>query len=136
MQFYPEETDDSMSEVWHGSRWREYPLDQLTPSYSKEGKRFYVNELARLKDGRLVIPYIWIMYKGKLHMRCRQAYNTNVRKIPSTRFLLTSTKRRQQAGFIVLESEMRISVEDLDLNYVDLLQLNIPLTFQGKHSHD
>ncbi|KAF8958957.1 hypothetical protein BDZ97DRAFT_1667763, partial [Flammula alnicola] len=117
LQFYPEETDDSMSEVWHASRWREYPLDQLTPSYNKEGKRFYVNELSKLTDGRLVIPYIWIMYKGKVHARCRQAYNTEVCVI----------------HVIIAFDELRVSVDDLDLNYLDLLQLEIPLTFQDQY---
>ena len=82
--FYPEETDGQMSEVWHGQRWREYPLDMLTPAYkSKLGKRFYVNELAQLADGGLVVPYVWVTYNGRVHGCCRKVIWTQVRSLLS-----------------------------------------------------
>ncbi|TEB26327.1 hypothetical protein FA13DRAFT_1756382 [Coprinellus micaceus] len=104
--FYPEETNGEMSEVWHGQHWREYPLDMLTPAYeSKAGKCFYVNEIAQLRDGKMVIPYIWITYQGKVHARCYEILKTAL-------------------GFEVnSRSDIRLDAELLSRNYFDLVEL-------------
>ncbi|THU86209.1 hypothetical protein K435DRAFT_822219 [Dendrothele bispora CBS 962.96] len=52
MNFYPEETDGPISEVWQAERWKEFDPSDLTPMYSSNGKQFYVDEVAMLDDGR------------------------------------------------------------------------------------
>ncbi|KAJ3859039.1 hypothetical protein EV359DRAFT_75733 [Lentinula novae-zelandiae] len=71
LMFYPEDTDGGpCSEFTQFVRLREHP-EQLTPSFSKDNKRFYVNELAILSDGRMVIPIIWVHVKGVMQAYCR-----------------------------------------------------------------
>lgn len=51
IMFYPEDTDGApRSEFTQFERMREHP-EQLTPSFRKGNKRFYVDELAMLSDG-------------------------------------------------------------------------------------
>ncbi|THU88819.1 hypothetical protein K435DRAFT_729596 [Dendrothele bispora CBS 962.96] len=70
MNFYPEETDGPISEVWQAERWKEFDPSDLTPMYSKNGKQFYIDEVAMLQDGRVAIPRIWIKRRGTLHADC------------------------------------------------------------------
>ena len=66
MEFYPEETDGSISEAWQAERWKEFsPLDR-TPMYASGMRHFYINEVAELADGRLVIPLAWIKRAGRI----------------------------------------------------------------------
>ncbi|KAK7461423.1 hypothetical protein VKT23_008601 [Stygiomarasmius scandens] len=60
MNFYPEETDGPISEVWQAERWKEFDPSDLTPMYSSNGKQFYVDEVAMLEDSRVAIPRMWI----------------------------------------------------------------------------
>ncbi|KAJ3545720.1 hypothetical protein NMY22_g2322 [Coprinellus aureogranulatus] len=107
LRFYPEETDGHMSEVWHGQRWREFPLDMLTPAWESDyGKRFYVNELAKLSDGRYVIPFVWVTYNGKVHGRCHAAIQTS-----------TGIK-------VDVSRELRLSTDLLQNNYPELLEMH------------
>jgi hypothetical protein len=53
--------------VWHAEKWRKgLDLDALSPMYDAGDRHFYVNELSRLNDGRLVVPVRWVMYHGEL----------------------------------------------------------------------
>ena len=72
INIWPEITDGPVSETWQAERWKEVPLDLLTPAaHSASGsKQFYVNELNELQDGRLVIPIIWMRRHGELHADC------------------------------------------------------------------
>ena len=107
LQFYPEDTSPStaLTEVWQFARWREYPLDQLTPSYECHHRRYYVNELATLCDGRLVIPYIWVTFEGRVHAYCREAVRSDI-------------------GLIVSDVVFRIACDDLRKNYNDYTEQN------------
>ncbi|KAJ7838096.1 hypothetical protein B0H14DRAFT_3701249 [Mycena olivaceomarginata] len=60
LHFYPEETDGPISETFQAERWMEYSPSQLTPMYSRGQKRFWIEEVAQLADGRYVIPHTWI----------------------------------------------------------------------------
>ncbi|KAF9070338.1 hypothetical protein BDP27DRAFT_1362630 [Rhodocollybia butyracea] len=51
LNFYPEETNGPISEVWQCHRWKEYSPSEHTPMYSSSGKQFYINKVAALDDG-------------------------------------------------------------------------------------
>ncbi|SJL18296.1 uncharacterized protein ARMOST_21882 [Armillaria ostoyae] len=73
LQFYPEETDGPISEVWQAARWKEFSPAQLTPMYARGLRQFYIEELAQLKDGSYVIPHNWIIRDKILHADCTDA---------------------------------------------------------------
>ncbi|KAJ7204988.1 hypothetical protein GGX14DRAFT_368317 [Mycena pura] len=66
MQLYPEEVDGRISETWQADRWKEYSPSLLTPMYSTGLKRFWIEELACLRDGRFAVPSAWIVRNGVL----------------------------------------------------------------------
>ncbi|KAJ7888627.1 hypothetical protein B0H14DRAFT_3081939 [Mycena olivaceomarginata] len=62
----PLETDGPISETFQAERWTEYHPSQLTPMYSRGQKRFWIEEVAQLVNGRFVIPRTWIIRNGEL----------------------------------------------------------------------
>lgn len=64
MNFYPEETKGPISEVWQAERWHEFDPSHHTPTCYIGGKQFWINELAKLSDNRLVIPKTWVKCEG------------------------------------------------------------------------
>ncbi|KAG8785697.1 hypothetical protein FRC12_017268 [Ceratobasidium sp. 428] len=52
--------------------------------YAAHGKHFYVNELSRLHDGALVIPYRWVKRDGKLTADCRRVITVIEGAAPGT----------------------------------------------------
>jgi hypothetical protein len=71
MQFYPEETNGSVSEVWQAARWKEFKPSELTPMYAHGWQQFYIDEVAELYDGQIVLPITWIKRDGQL---CADSY--------------------------------------------------------------
>ncbi|KAJ7310818.1 hypothetical protein DFH08DRAFT_918219 [Mycena albidolilacea] len=68
LHFYPEIPDGPVSEAWHAQKWRqEIDRDTLTPMIVDGHRHFYVNELARCRDGPFVIPLCWVLFKGEMH---------------------------------------------------------------------
>ncbi|KAJ3978496.1 hypothetical protein F5890DRAFT_1397533, partial [Lentinula detonsa] len=103
IMYHPEDTDGApCSEFTQFARLRENP-EQLTPSFRKDDKRFYVDELASLSDGRLVIPLIWVNVKGMVHAYCRMVTVESI-------------------GLVVGDVEIRVLASDLDLNFPELLE--------------
>ncbi|KAJ7196971.1 hypothetical protein GGX14DRAFT_402885 [Mycena pura] len=66
LHFYPEETSGPLSETFQAERWMEYTPSQLTPMYLRGHKRWWIEELAKLRDGRYIIPHTWISRNGEL----------------------------------------------------------------------
>ena len=64
LHFYPEEANGTISEFWHADQLKELPPELLTLMYCKGFKDFYVDELAELKTGELMIPHMWIIWEG------------------------------------------------------------------------
>ena len=70
LERYAVKPSGNISEVYHARKWHErMPLDILSPMYDDRHRKqhFYVNELARMKDGSYVIPLRWVTYEGRLH---------------------------------------------------------------------
>ncbi|KAJ7690611.1 hypothetical protein B0H14DRAFT_2420329 [Mycena olivaceomarginata] len=103
MRFYPEETDGPISEVYQAERWMEYTPSQLTPMFSKGHKRFWIEELAQLKDGTFVIPHTLLVRGGALTSDV-----SVVEKTPDGRWK-------------VLDDERTVKAEDLELDYNDMI---------------
>ncbi|KAJ3783463.1 hypothetical protein GGU10DRAFT_389082 [Lentinula aff. detonsa] len=102
IMYYPEDTDGApRSEFTQFARLREKP-EQLTPSFQKDNKHFYVNELASLSNGCLVIPLIWVTVKGKVHAYCRMV-------------------NLGSNGLVVDEADVRVPASELDLNFPEIL---------------
>jgi hypothetical protein len=72
---YPEilEPGSPKSELWHFDKWsKEMDLDVLSPMFDKGGIHYYVNELSRLANGDLVVPFRWVIFRGEV---CAESFN-------------------------------------------------------------
>ncbi|KAJ7820467.1 hypothetical protein B0H14DRAFT_3735670 [Mycena olivaceomarginata] len=67
---YPEIPEDGViREIWHAQKWRrDMDLNNLSPMYDAKhlNAHFYVNEVARLDSGQLVIPVRWLQCGKKI----------------------------------------------------------------------
>jgi len=71
MKIYPEITS-TVSESWQAGKWvGEVALDELTPMWAdwqhSPDRHFYVNEVARTRDGRYLVPRRWVVYNNEEH---------------------------------------------------------------------
>ncbi|KAJ7230002.1 hypothetical protein GGX14DRAFT_344444 [Mycena pura] len=104
LQLYPEITKDGpVSETWQAARWLEYDPSQLTPMFSVANKRFWVNEIAQLKDKSFVLPLAWIKQNGVL-----TSPSSVVTRLPDGRWSLTGTYKH-------------VDVTELDLDFLDIV---------------
>jgi hypothetical protein len=69
LHFYPEIPDGPTAEIWHAEKWRkDFDPANLAPMYDNlQGRHFYINELAQLKNRDFVIPVRWIKWHGIQH---------------------------------------------------------------------
>ncbi|KAJ6628304.1 hypothetical protein B0H10DRAFT_2271410 [Mycena sp. CBHHK59/15] len=70
LEFYPETTTGPICEVWQAQRWKEYKPSELTPMYANRLRQFYIDEVAVLENGSLVIPVAWLRRTGILGANC------------------------------------------------------------------
>ena len=61
-----------VSEFWQAGKWvDEVALNELTPMWAdwqhSPDQHFYVNEVARMKDGRYLVPRRWVVYNNEEH---------------------------------------------------------------------
>ncbi|KAJ6612631.1 hypothetical protein B0H10DRAFT_2279214 [Mycena sp. CBHHK59/15] len=70
LEFYPEITTGPICEVWQAQRWKEYKPSELTPMYANGLRQFYIDEVAVLENGSLVIPVAWLRRTGILGANC------------------------------------------------------------------
>ncbi|KAJ7798009.1 hypothetical protein B0H14DRAFT_3546391 [Mycena olivaceomarginata] len=103
MHFYPEETDGPISETYQAERWMEYTPSQLTPMFSKGHKRFWIEELAQLKDGTFIIPHTLIVRNGVLTSDVSIATQTS------------------DGRWELLDQEQTVKADDFELDYNDLI---------------
>jgi hypothetical protein len=66
---YPEVTS-TITESWQAGKWvDEVALNELTPMWAdwqqSPDRHFYINEVARTRDGRYLVPRRWIVQNGK-----------------------------------------------------------------------
>ncbi|KAJ7476349.1 hypothetical protein B0H11DRAFT_1727263 [Mycena galericulata] len=104
---YPEIPEDGViREIWHAQKWRkDMDLDLLSPMYDARHlhTHFFVNELARLKSGQLVIPIRWLKFRDRV---CADAFAVDI----------------DSSGVATVRDEhtILISAEDLVANFLDL----------------
>ncbi|KAI0713662.1 hypothetical protein C8Q76DRAFT_843912 [Earliella scabrosa] len=69
IQLYPEVLEDgSMSEVWHGDKWHKgVDPSSLSPMYDASGVHYYVNEVCLLRNGKYIVPWRWVVFRGQVH---------------------------------------------------------------------
>nr|GAT45997.1 predicted protein [Mycena chlorophos] len=68
IHLFPEDVSKAMplSETWQAERWKEYKPTQLTPMFSRGQRRFWVEELARRRDGSFVLLRSLVVRDGVL----------------------------------------------------------------------
>jgi hypothetical protein len=132
INIYPEDTDGPRSETWQFSRWKEVPPDQLTPSYFSGTKRFWVDEIAQLHDGRWIIPVLWIKQHGELQADCRLVLRDHVCYCHFQNIGLGFVLNIAGQGLLtVVENRFRVPVSELLFNYNDICAHGQPI-FSGK----
>ncbi|KAJ6626610.1 hypothetical protein B0H10DRAFT_1941631 [Mycena sp. CBHHK59/15] len=102
---YPEIPEDGIiHEIWHAQKWcKDMDLDNLSPMYDVKRCHFYVNELARMNNRKLVIPIRWVRYRNTV---CADAFIVELDPIGTATVIDNST--------------VMISAGDLEGNYLDL----------------
>ena len=71
MVLYPEVTS-TITESWQAEKWVDkVALNELTLMWAdwqrSPDQHFYVNEVARTRDERYLVPRRWIIYNGEEH---------------------------------------------------------------------
>ncbi|KAJ6579420.1 hypothetical protein B0H10DRAFT_1835571 [Mycena sp. CBHHK59/15] len=102
---YPEIPEDGIiREIWHAQKWRKnMDLDVLSPMYDAGASHYYVNEVARLKNGKFVVPIRWVLFRGKVYA---DAFSVTINK--------------ENEATVVDGATVLICANDLDNNYLDL----------------
>ncbi|KAJ7789656.1 hypothetical protein B0H14DRAFT_3891746 [Mycena olivaceomarginata] len=107
IRVYPEIPEDGViREMWHAQKWhKDMDLNNLSPMYDAKhlNAHFYVNKVARLDSGQLVIPVRWLTCGKKI---CADAYAISI---------------SSEGAATVLDSEtILIDASELTASYLDL----------------
>ncbi|KAJ7257590.1 hypothetical protein B0H12DRAFT_1232611 [Mycena haematopus] len=65
LHLYPERTDGYVAETWQAQRWPEFGPGMLTPMYARGERHFYIDEVAELDTGELVLPLEWFTVRDR-----------------------------------------------------------------------
>lgn len=81
MMLYPEITS-TVAESWQAGKWvDEVAFDELTPMWAdwkwSPDRHFYVNEVARIRNGEYLVPKRWIIYNGEEYTDAHQVSINN-----------------------------------------------------------
>lgn len=101
-------------------------LDALSPMYDAKTSHYYVNEVARLKNGQFVIPIRWVRFRGKVYA---DAFSVTINEVSLCVFLTCSLLLllQKNEATVVDNVTILICTSDLRDNYLDLKhQHNIP----------
>ncbi|EPQ52923.1 hypothetical protein GLOTRDRAFT_46299 [Gloeophyllum trabeum ATCC 11539] len=117
MNLYPE-ISPKVSEAWQAGKWaEETDLDLLTPMWADRKKaphrHYYVKEIARLQDGRLVIPFRWINQDGTMHADVCNVIHDPLTGVTNADFGTVS----------------RVNASEFESNYLDLTESGEGLKF-------
>ncbi|KAJ7822982.1 hypothetical protein B0H14DRAFT_3146177 [Mycena olivaceomarginata] len=111
IRVYPEIPEDGViREIWHAQKWRkDMDLNNLSPMYDAKhlNAHFYVNEVARLDSGKLVIPVRWLKYGKKI---CADAYAVSF--------------NAEGVATVLDDETILIDASELAANYLDLKDEN------------
>ncbi|KAJ6608000.1 hypothetical protein B0H10DRAFT_1816685 [Mycena sp. CBHHK59/15] len=118
LQFYPEATTGPISEVWQAQRWKEFKPSELTPMYARGLRQFYIDEVAALESGALVIPVAWIKLEGVLCANCVDITTSTVR-IPIHRYNFAEIS---QTGWTIGVDLRSIPASEFRYNYHDVIE--------------
>ncbi|KAI0359548.1 hypothetical protein OH77DRAFT_1472817 [Trametes cingulata] len=66
---YPDESDRPISDFSQADYFKDLPRSELSPSYYRHEKHYFVNELSRLQTQEYFIPRVWITRFGEVYAR-------------------------------------------------------------------
>ncbi|KIK52226.1 hypothetical protein GYMLUDRAFT_77906 [Collybiopsis luxurians FD-317 M1] len=109
IHIYPEIPENGVvSEVFHAEKWRrDMDCHYLSPMFDSNGVHFYIDELSRLADGRLVIPLRWLTFQKRVY---------------ADAFLVTLSYNGE--AVICENQSILIDASTLKSNYLDLQDYN------------
>ena len=66
LHFYSERPDGPITEIWHSDKWqRDLDPANFSLMYNDlQGRHYYINELAWMKNGGYIIPVQWVKWRG------------------------------------------------------------------------
>ncbi|KAF8959102.1 hypothetical protein BDZ97DRAFT_2045777 [Flammula alnicola] len=114
--------DGVISEVYHAQKWRkDVDPHTLSPMYDAGNCHYYIDEVARLKNGTFIIPVRWLEYEdGNV---CADAYavtfDNQVRNLISVANVIDSETILVQAS-------------DFQNNFLDLKDMSLLPTWNGQ----
>nr|GAT45532.1 predicted protein [Mycena chlorophos] len=113
IRVYPEIPPNGViSEMWHAEKWRK-TMDRrkLSPMYAaSDQQHYYVDEVAQLKSGKLIVPVRWVT-QGGLHNVFADAYEV--------------TFDEEKRATIVDSSTVLVTAADLRRNLLSLTHHNL-----------